>query len=142
MSGNRAAPIHLRPINPEELGAPRGYSNGILTPPGARLLFVAGQVGWDEDQQLVGNGFAEQFARALANVVTVVREAGGDPEHLARLTIYVVDHHEYLAALKEIGDAYRGIMGRHYPAMALVEVAALLEPGAKVEIEGTAALPV
>ena len=142
MSGNRAAQIHLRPINPEELGAPRGYSNGILTPPGARLLFVAGQVGWDEDQQLVGNGFAEQFARALANVVTVVREAGGDPEHLARLTIYVVDHHEYLAALKEIGDAYRGIMGRHYPAMALVEVAALLEPGAKVEIEGTAALPV
>ena len=141
MSGNRAAPIHLRPINPEELGAPRGYSNGILTPPGARLLFVAGQVGWDEDQQLVGNGFAEQFARALANVVTVVREAGGDPEHLARLTIYVVDHHEYLAALKEIGDAYRGIMGRHYPAMALVEVAALLEPGARVEIEGTAALP-
>lgn len=142
MSGNRAAPIHLRPINPEELGAPRGYSNGILTPPGARLLFVAGQVGWNEEQQLVGNGFAEQFARALANVVTVVREAGGDPEHLARLTIYVVDHHEYLAALKEIGDAYRGIMGRHYPAMALVEVAALLEPGAKVEIEGTAALPV
>ena len=142
MSGNRAAPIHLRPINPEELGAPRGYSNGILTPPGARLLFVAGQVGWNEEQQLVGNGFAEQFARALANVVTVVREAGGGPEHLARLTIYVVDHHEYLAALKEIGDAYRGIMGRHYPAMALVEVAALLEPGAKVEIEGTAALPV
>ena len=131
----------MRPINPAELGAPRGYSNGMLAPAGARLLFVAGQIGWNENQQLVGDGFAEQFARALANVVTVVREAGGSPERLARLTIYVVDRQEYLAALEAIGAAYRGIMGGHYPAMALVEVAALLEPGAKVEIEGTAALP-
>ena len=130
-----------RPINPAELGAPRGYSNGMLTPPGARLLFVAGQVGWDGNQEIVGESFAEQFGQALANVVTVVREAGGRPEHLARLTIYVVDHHDYLAALGEIGTVYRAIMGRHYPAMALVEVKALLEPGAKVEIEGTAALP-
>ena len=114
---------------------------GAVEPAGARLLFVAGQIGWNENQQLVGDGFAEQFARALTNVVTVVQEAGGEPEHLARLTIYVVDRQEYLAALEEIGGAYRGIMGRHYPAMALVEVAALLEPGAKVEIEGTAALP-
>ena len=131
----------MKPINPAELGAPRGYSNGMLAPPGAQLLFVAGQVGWNEEQQLVGDGFAEQFARALVNVVTVVREAGGGPEHLARLTIYVVDRREYLAALEEIGAAYRGIMGRHFPAMALVEVSALLEPGARVEIEGTAALP-
>ena len=130
-----------RPINPPELGAPRGYSNGILAPAGARLLFVAGQVGWNERQEIVGDGFAEQFAQALTNVVTVVRAAGGEPEHLVRLTIYVIDHREYLAALQEIGAAYRGIMGRHYPAMALVEVKALLEPGAKVEIEGTAALP-
>ena len=130
-----------RPINPAELGAPRGYSNGMLAPPGARLLFVAGQVGWDGNQEIVGESFAEQFGQALANVVTVVREAGGRPEHLARLTIYVVDHHDYLAALGEIGTVYRAIMGRHYPAMALVEVKALLEPGAKVEIEGTAALP-
>jgi enamine deaminase RidA (YjgF/YER057c/UK114 family) len=130
-----------RPINPAELGAPRGYSNGMLAAAGARLLFVAGQVGWNEDQRIVGDGFAVQFARALANVVTVVREAGGQPQHLARLTIYVVDRQEYLASLAEIGAVYRGIMGRHYPAMALVEVSALLEPGAKVEIEGTAALP-
>ncbi len=130
-----------QPINPTELGAPRGYSNGMLAPAGARLLFVAGQVGWNEEQQLVGDDFAEQFGRALANVVAVVREAGGEAEHLARLTIYVVDRREYLAALEKIGTAYRGIMGRHYPAMALVEVRALLEPGAKVEIEGTAALP-
>jgi enamine deaminase RidA (YjgF/YER057c/UK114 family) len=130
-----------RPINPAELGAPRGYSNGMLAAAGARLLFVAGQVGWNEDQRIVGDGFAVQFARALANVVTVVREACGQPQHLARLTIYVVDRQEYLASLAEIGAVYRGIMGRHYPAMALVEVSALLEPGAKVEIEGTAALP-
>ena len=76
----------MRPINPAELGAPRGYSNGMLAPAGARLLFVAGQVGWNQEQRLVGDGFAEQFARALANVVAVVREAGGEPEHLARLT--------------------------------------------------------
>ncbi len=131
----------MRPINPAELGAPRGYSNGMLAPPGAQLLFIAGQVGWNEEQRLVGDGFVEQFAGALANVVSVVREAGGSPQHLARLTIYVVDRLEYLAALDEVGAAYRGIMGRHYPAMALVEVKALLEPGAKVEIEGTAALP-
>jgi enamine deaminase RidA (YjgF/YER057c/UK114 family) len=130
-----------RSINPEELGAPRGYSHGMLAPSGARMLFVAGQVGWDESQELVGDGFAEQFARALVNVVTVVRHAGGGPGHLARLTIYVTDHRDYLASLEEIGAAYRQIMGRHYPAMALVEVKALLEPGAKVEIEGTAALP-
>jgi enamine deaminase RidA (YjgF/YER057c/UK114 family) len=113
----------------------------MLAPSGARMLFVAGQVGWDESQELVGDGFAEQFARALVNVVTVVRHAGGGPGHLARLTIYVTDHRDYLASLEEIGAAYRQIMGRHYPAMALVEVKALLEPGAKVEIEGTAALP-
>ncbi len=130
-----------RPINPEELGAPRGYSHGMLAPPGARLLFVAGQIGWDERQELVGEGFAEQFGQALANVMTVVRQAGGAPEHLVRLTIYVVDRRDYLAALEEVGAAYRGIMGRHYPAMALVEVSSLLEPRAKVEIEGTAALP-
>ena len=129
------------PINPRDLGAPRGYSHGMLAPPGARLLFVAGQIGWNAEQRLVGDGFAEQFAAALGNVVSVVRHAGGGPEHLARLTIYVTDRHEYLAALEEVGAAYRGIMGRHYPAMALVQVTALLEPGAKVEIEGTAALP-
>jgi enamine deaminase RidA (YjgF/YER057c/UK114 family) len=130
-----------RTINPAELGAPRGYSNGMLAPAGARLLFVAGQVAWNESQEIVGESFAEQFGRALANVAAVVREAGGRPEHLARLTIYVVDRHEYLAALEEVGAVYRGVMGRHYPAMSLVEVKALLEPGARVEIEGTAALP-
>ncbi len=140
MSGDNGDGLPVA-VNPPRLGRPRGYSHGMLAPAGARLLFVAGQVGWDDEQQLVGEGFVEQFARALANVVAVVRAAGGGPEHLVRLTIYVVDKQEYLAATTELGAAYREIMGRHYPAMALVEVQALLEPGARVEIEGTAALP-
>lgn len=132
----------LEPIDPEALGGRgRGYSNGILAPAGARLLFVAGQVGWDRDRRMVEGGFAAQFERALANVVEVVRAAGGAPEHLARLTLYVVDRNEYVAALSAVGAAWRRVVGPHYPAMALVEVAGLLEPDARVEIEATAALP-
>jgi enamine deaminase RidA (YjgF/YER057c/UK114 family) len=127
-------------INPEDLGAPRGYSHGTLTPMGARILFVAGQVGWDREERLVGEDFAAQFERALSNVVLVVRTAGGGRRDIARLTIYVTDKREYLDDLGAIGEAYRRIMGKHFPAMALVEVAGLVEPGAKVEIEGTAAI--
>jgi enamine deaminase RidA (YjgF/YER057c/UK114 family) len=132
------API---PINPESLGAPRGYSHGMLAPAGGRLLAVAGQIAWDRDGRLVAEGFPGQFAQALANVLEVVRAAGGGPEHVLRLTIYVTDRRKYLDALPAVGDAYRSLMGRRYPAMALVEVAGLLEPGALVEIEGTAVVP-
>ncbi len=128
----------LLPINPESLGAPRGYSNGMLAPAGGRLLFIAGQIAWDSQQNIVPGGFAVQFAQALRNVVTVVREAGGEAEHLGSLTIFVTDHHEYVDALKEIGAAYREIMSKHFPTMALVEVKALLEPLAKVEIQALA----
>jgi enamine deaminase RidA (YjgF/YER057c/UK114 family) len=131
----------MRSINPAELGAPRGYSNGMLAPAGGRLLFVAGQIGWDRDQKLVSNEFSLQFAQALRNVLRVVREAGGLPEHVGRLTIYVVDHQEYMREAGAVGAGYRALMGKHYPAMALVEVKALLEPGAKVEIEATAVVP-
>ena len=141
MSEDIRATVSLLPINPESLGAPRGYSNGMLAPAGGRVLFVAGQIGWDEDQNLVPGGFAAQFAQALANVVTVVREAGGKPSDLGNLTIFVVDTREYLDALKQVGAAYREIMGRHYPAMALVAVRALLEPRARVEIQGIAVIP-
>ncbi len=130
----------LVPINPESLGAPRGYSNGMLAPAGGRLLCVAGQVAWDAEQRIVSDRFAEQFGQTLANVVAVVREAGGEPTDLAQLTLYVTDHREYVAELREVGAAYREIMGRHYPAMALVEIAALLEEGAKVEIQGLAVI--
>ncbi len=132
---------YLKIINPEPLGMPRGYSNGMLAPADSRLLFIAGQIGWDSQQQLVGPGFGEQFAQALGNVMAVVAAAGGAPEHLARLTLYVTDKQEYIAALKEVGKAYRHYMGKHFPTMALVEIKDLLEPGAKVEIQGIAALP-
>lgn len=131
----------LLPINPAALGAPRGYSNGMLAPAGGRLLFIAGQIAWDEDQNIVEGGFAEQFAQALRNVVTVVREAGGDPTHLGSLTLFVIDTRDYLATLKDVGAAYREIMGPHYPTMALVAVRALLEPRARVEIQGMAVIP-
>ncbi|HEX5758739.1 MAG TPA: RidA family protein [Thermoanaerobaculia bacterium] len=131
----------LEPVLPEGFPAPSGFSHGLLAPAGARLLFVAGQIAWDGERRLVSGGFAEQFRRALENVVAVVRTAGGGPEHLARLTLFVTDRGEYLAALPAVGTAYRAVMGRHYPTMSLLEVQGLLEPGAKVEIEGTAMLP-
>jgi enamine deaminase RidA (YjgF/YER057c/UK114 family) len=127
-------------INPESLGAPRGYSNGVVTEAGGRLLFIAGQIGGD-DKQHVGGDLVDQFDRALANVITVVTEAGGKPEQIARLIIYVTDKNEYKQRTKEIGERYRARMGKHFPAMVLVEVAGLFEDRAQIEIEGTAVLP-
>jgi enamine deaminase RidA (YjgF/YER057c/UK114 family) len=125
-------------INPESLGAPRGYSNGILAGPNAKLLFIAGQVAWDQSQQIVSDDLVEQFDRALANVITVVTEAGGGPDRIARLVLYVTDKNEYRDRMKEIGKRYRARMGKHFPAMVLVEVKSLLEDRAQIEIEGTA----
>ena len=127
-------------INPESLGAPRGYSNGVLSEAGGRLLFIAGQIAWDRQQQIVSVDLVEQFDRALANVITVVNEAGGKPEQIARLIIYVTDKNEYKRRLKEIGERYRARMGKHFPAMVLVEVVGLLEDDARIEIEGVAIL--
>ncbi len=132
--------MSLEYINPASLGAPRGYANGVLCPAGGRLLFVAGQIGWDENQKLVSDDFVEQFERALSNVLAVVAEAGGTPQQLARICIYVTDKAEYCARTGEIGERWRALMGRHFPAMALVEVKGLLEDDAKVEIEGIAAI--
>ncbi len=127
-------------INPELLGAPRGYSNGVLTEAGGRLLFIAGQVAWNRQQQIVSDDLVEQFDRALANLIAVVCEARGTPEQIARLIIYVTDKDEYKRRMKEIGERYRARMGKHFPAMVLVEVKSLLENGAKIEIEGMAVL--
>lgn len=127
------------PIEPETLAKARGYSNGLLFPAGGELLFVAGQIGWDREC-VVAEGLTAQFELALRNVLDVVRAAGGGPESIGRFTIYVVDRLDYAARTREIGAAYRGLMGKHYPAMALVQVAALLEPGALVEIEATAVI--
>ena len=126
-------------INPPGLGQPRGYNNGLLFE-GGSLLFVAGQVGWDRQQRIVSDDFAEQFAQALENVLGVVREAGGGPNNVARLLILVTDKEEYTTRLKDVGTAYRQLMGKHFPAMTLVEVSALVEDLAKVEIEAIAVI--
>ena len=127
-------------INPEALGQPRGYSNGILFE-GGSVLFIAGQIGWDRDSRIVSDDFADQFAQALGNVLAVVRDAGGQPENIGRLLIFVTNKEEYNAQLRAIGSAYRQLMGKHFPAMSLVEVSSLLEPLAKVEIEAIAVIP-
>lgn len=126
-------------INPESLGAPHGYANGVLAD-GGPLLFIAGQIAWDQQQQIVSADMVDQFDQALANVIAVVTEAGGEPAQIARLVIYVTDRNEYRERMKEIGERYRSRMGKHFPAMVLVEVAGLLEDGAKIEIEGIAVL--
>jgi enamine deaminase RidA (YjgF/YER057c/UK114 family) len=126
-------------INPAQLGKPSGYSNGIKTAAGA-LLFVAGQIGTNQSGEVVSADFAAQFSAALANALAVVRAAGGGPENIARLTIFVVDRSEYLANRKAVGAAYRKHMGGHFPAMSLLEVKGLLDSRAKVELEATAVL--
>lgn len=128
-----------RSILPEGWQRPKGYSNGMAAR--GELLAIAGMIGWDERERLVSSEFGPQFRQALSNVVAVVAAAGGRPEHVISLTVYVTDKEEYLAELSAVGAAYRALMGRHYPAMALVQVADLLEPGAKVEIQGLAVLP-
>ena len=128
-------------INPESLGSPGGYSNGLLVDGGGKLLFIAGQIAWDNNQKIVSDDFVEQFDKALANVMTVLRAAGGEAENIARLVIYVTDKIEYRERTKEIGDRYRKHMGKHFPAMVLVQVAGLLDDRAKVEIEGMAVIP-
>lgn len=128
-------------INPESLGAPSGYSNGLLAEPGGRLLFIAGQIAWNESHEIVSNDFVEQFDTALGNVIAVVNEAGGNSSDVARLIIYVADKNEYRERTREVGERYRKHMGKHFPAMVLVQVADLLDDAAKVEIEGIAVLP-
>src|SRR5687767_7946387 len=118
-----------------------GYSNGVLADAGGRLLFVAGQIAWDANQKIVSDDFVEQFDRALQNVVAVVKAAGGKSDNIARLVIYVTDKSEYRERKKEVGDRYRKHMGKHFPAMVLVEVKGLLDDRAKVELEGMAVIP-
>lgn len=127
-------------VNPESLGEPRGFNHGVLVPRGGRLLFVAGQVGWDGGGKGTPPGFVAQFAAALDRVIAVVKEAGGSSVTIARLTVYVTDLEAYRAARKELADAWRPRFGAYYPAMALVEVQGLVDQGALVEIEATAVI--
>jgi len=118
---------------------PRGYANGIVSE--GRTLHMSGQIGWDKDAHLVSDDFGTQFLQALDNVISVVRAAGGGTEHIVKLLAFVTDLDQYRAAQQAIGAGWRARMGRYYPAMSLVKVAGLLEPGALVEIEGVAMLP-
>ena len=127
-------------INPESLGAPSGYSNGLLAEPGGRLLFIAGQIAWNDRHEIVSDSFVEQFDTALGNVIAVVNEAGGKAADVARLIIYVTDKNEYREQTRAVGERYRKHMGKHFPAMVLVQVAGLLDDAAKIEIEGIAVL--
>ena len=126
-------------LHPRTWKQPKGFANGIAAE--GRLVFLAGQVGWNAEQKFDSDDFVAQTRQALANIAALVAEAGGRPEHITRLTWYVLDKHEYLSRLRELGDAYRAVLGKHFPAMTLVQVGALVEDRAKVEIEATAVVP-
>jgi enamine deaminase RidA (YjgF/YER057c/UK114 family) len=126
-------------LQPPGWARAKGFSNGIAA--NGKLVFIAGQVGWTGEGKWEAHDFAGQFKQALQNVITVLKEAKGEPQHIVRLTWYVLDKKEYLGALREVGLAYRRLMGRHYPAMAVVQVAGLVEDEARLEIEATAVIP-
>jgi enamine deaminase RidA (YjgF/YER057c/UK114 family) len=136
MTTNDASHEFLHPRNWKRA---KGYANGIAAE--GRMVFVAGQIGWNADQQFESLDFVAQVRQALENVLAVVHEAGGGPEHVTRLTWYITNKSEYLSRLPEVGEAYRSAMGKHFPAMTMVQVTALIEDQARVEIEASAVVP-
>jgi enamine deaminase RidA (YjgF/YER057c/UK114 family) len=126
-------------LHPKNWKPARGYANGVAA--SGRMVFTGGIIGWNADQQFETDDFVGQVAQVLRSIVEVLACAGAGPEHLVRLTWYVTDKAEYLGNLKALGEAYKAVIGRHYPAMALVQVVALVEDRAKVEIEATAVIP-
>ena len=131
--------IEFQVLHPRHWKPAKGYANGIAAE--GRTVFVAGQIGWNADQQFESEDFVAQVRQSLENIGAVVREAGGTPQHITQLTWFITDKREYLSRLAEVGEAYRSVMGKHFPAMTMVQVAALLEDQAKVEIEAVAVLP-
>lgn len=129
----------MRMLQPPGWARPKGFSNGIAAR--GELVFIAGQVGWTGRGEWRDRSFAGQFRQALQNVLAVLKEANGKPEHIVRLTWYVLDKKEYLSSLAQVGAAYRELMGRHYPTMAVVQVSGLVEDEARLEIEATAVIP-
>jgi enamine deaminase RidA (YjgF/YER057c/UK114 family) len=129
----------MQVIHPKDWALTKGFSNGVAAQ--GRQVFVAGQIGWNARQEIVSDDFVAQVEQALRNIVAILAEAGAGPEHLVRLTWYITDKRAYLARTKEVGEVYQRVIGRHYPAMTLVQVAALLEDRARVEIEATAVVP-
>ena len=126
-------------LQPPGWRRPKGYANGIVA--SGRVVFVAGQVGWNAEEQFESDDFVAQARQALENILAVLAEAGAGPETIARMTWYVLDKREYLDRARDLGAAYRALIGDHYPAMSLVQVAGLVETGAKLEIEATAVVP-
>ena len=133
------ASTHHQLLHPSHWKRAVGYANGMLAE--GKTVFVGGQIGWNADQVFETNDFVGQIEQALRNIVAVLREANARPEHLVRLTWYVTDKAEYLSRLMEVGEAYRAVLGKHFPAMTMVQVADLIEDEAKVEIEATAVIP-
>ncbi len=133
--------MSLERLQPPGWPRPKGYSNGYRVPAGRDLVLTGGMVGWDAEERIVDGGFVPQFAQALRNVLAVVAEAGCGPADVVRLTVFVGDKDDYLTSLAELGAAWREVMGRHYPAMALVQVAGFVEDGACVEILAEAVVP-
>jgi enamine deaminase RidA (YjgF/YER057c/UK114 family) len=129
----------MRTLQPEGWPRPRGYANGIEAE--GRMVFVAGQIGWDENGKFRTNEFAGQFRQALLNTLTVLKEASAEPQHVVRMTWFITSRDEYMASLAELSTAWRELMGRNYPAMAVIIVAGLVEREAKIEIETTAVVP-
>lgn len=128
--------MSMQVLQPPHWAPAKGYVNGVVAR--GRQVFLAGQIGWDAQQRLVSERFADQVRQALHNIVTVLAQAGARPEHIVRLTWFITSREEYQASLKEVGAAYRDVMGRNFPPMSVVQVVALIEEGAKVEIEATA----
>lgn len=128
-------------LHPSAWKKASGYANGIASAPGGRTLYLGGQIGWNGQQEFETDDFIGQVRQTLENIVDILKEADAGPEHLVRLTWYVTDKREYLDRLREVGEAYRAVLGRNFPAMTMVQVAALVEDRAKVEIEATAVVP-
>ena len=126
-------------LTPPGWTPPKGYSNGLVT--SGQIVFIAGQIGWDGQQQFHTDDFVDQARQALTNVLDVLAEAGGSPQHIVRMVWYLVDKQEYLACVKQLGAVYRELMGKHYPVMTAVQVCGLIEDRARLEIEATAVIP-
>jgi enamine deaminase RidA (YjgF/YER057c/UK114 family) len=129
----------MKTLNPPDWLAPKGYANGVMAR--GSLLFVGGQIGWNAQQEFESDDFIAQTRQALLNIVAVLQAGGAGPEHMVRMTWYVIDRHEYRSSLKELGAVYREVIGKNFPAMSCVEVSGLVEDRAKIEIEVTAVLP-
>lgn len=129
----------MKKLHPPDWAEPKGYANGIMAR--GAMIFVGGQIGWNADQQFESDDFIVQTRQALINIAAVLKAGGAGPEHMVRMTWYVTDRREYIARLKELGTAYREVMGKNFPAMTCVEVSGLVEDRARIEIEVTAVLP-